>query len=84
MPVLTVANATADELHAALARAGYVPGLPPHVSPETQREDLQACRRMRCHGCRARGLAYIPYRNQHGRGYRVLARCPACGGAAEV
>jgi hypothetical protein len=85
MPVRSTASRPAQTfaaLTAHLAAAGFTPGAPPQVTPETRAIDRALCRRARCPSCRTRGLRYRPF--ARGPRYRVLAECARCGGAAEL
>ncbi len=66
-----------------LAAAGFAPGAPEHIRPETRDADRAACRGLRCPLCNRRGLAYRPYHTTDGR-YAVLAQCARCPGAEVV
>jgi hypothetical protein len=74
--------ATLDELAEALRGEGYQPGTPPQLSRPARVTDADACRAMRCPGCRHKGMDYHPFHN--GRHYRALAACPVCDTAEEV
>jgi hypothetical protein len=69
-------------LAARLAAAGFTPGAPHQVTPETRAIDRALCRRSRCPSCRTGGLRYHPF--ARGPHYRVLAECARCGGVAEL
>jgi hypothetical protein len=65
-----------------LAENGFRPGLPAHVTPEAQAIDQATAGRIRCPGCRRRGLAFQPY--CLGPRYRALGQCKACGTGMEL
>lgn len=71
----------AVELARQFQAAGFVEGLPPHLPERALEIDRAACQRLKCPGCRRRGLDYRPF--HHGPRYRVLACCLACGAGDE-
>ena len=67
-----------------LIDAGWWPGIPDAITPETRAVDEATCKRMQCPRCKRRGLAYRPF-VRDGR-YKVLAVCQreGCGAVEEV
>jgi len=65
-----------------LARAGYLPGPPAHITPATLAIDDACCAELSCERCGTRGLGLEPFGKA--ASYRVLAVCNACGEQQEV
>jgi hypothetical protein len=71
-------------LDAALRDRGFTEGFPDHVTPEARSIDQRAAARLRCPGCKARGLELLAYRRVRGTGYAAVAHCLGCLAAQEV
>jgi hypothetical protein len=69
------------DLEAELHRAGFRPGVPPHLTLWAKTVDQGICRDADCSVCGNHGLLYRPHFN--GSAYRVIASCP-CGYSEEM
>ncbi len=78
---ISVVNQPALDLATLLLQAGYQPGVPAGLTPESQAVDRGCCRRLRCAACGRRGMDYRPH--YKGSRCRVLAVCSACGNQEE-
>lgn len=58
--------------------AGFAPGVPPHITPETAAIDAQCVRSMRCPHCRKR-LKFAPFGRVQPPAYVALAFCATQG-----
>jgi hypothetical protein len=65
----------------ALEQLGFAPGAPTHITRGSQHIDAQVARKLRCPGCRKRGMDYRPF--HRGWAYAALAVC-LCGKAEEI
>jgi hypothetical protein len=82
IPTAPALDQTFVALAARLAAAGFTPGAPAQVTPQTRALDRALCRRLRCPSCRKCGLRYRPF--ARGPNYWVLGECGQCGAAAEL
>jgi hypothetical protein len=55
---------------------GWLPGAPPHVTPETLALDQAAAEEAGCPECRCHDVVLAPY--HRGGRFRYAAGCPAC------
>ena len=62
--------------------AGFIPGAPLHLTPETIQDVEVLVKCMRCPGCGCRSLRMRPFHNLEGR-FRVLADCRLCHSGEE-
>ncbi len=66
-----------------LLLAGWKPGVPAHIKPETVQTDQRVCRSLRCPKCGHRGgMTYRAFGK--GNRYACVADCPSCGHEEEV
>lgn len=65
-----------------LAREGWHPGPPGHTLTDAVAIDAETCSEVECDRCGTVGMDYHPM--HRGRHYRVIARCPVCGGEVEL
>jgi hypothetical protein len=66
-----------------LARQGFRPGAPAHLTPLSLAVDRLLCMNLRCPSCRRRRtMRLAPFTD--GAAYRGVARCRHCGHGEEV
>lgn len=81
MPVLA-SSPLARDLLESLETDGWQPGAPPQVTAESVAIDKRTCSRLRCPGCRRRGMRYSSW--HWGGRYKVVAICLHCGAGDQV